>query len=96
MFLFMEPTSPKGADLRRGSAYALHCGVEDNEGGGGEFLVRGKGQPINEPELRALAVAKSPYTPADRYVLFELNVESADATTYGNGGPVRQRWRAPA
>jgi hypothetical protein len=31
--LFMEPTSPKVADLRRDARYALHCSVEDNEGG---------------------------------------------------------------
>ncbi len=35
LFLFMEPTSPKGDDLRRDDRYALHCAVEDSGGGGG-------------------------------------------------------------
>ena len=28
LFLFMEPTSPKGKDLQRDGRYALHCSVE--------------------------------------------------------------------
>src|SRR5215213_9785514 len=41
LFLFMEPTSPKGHDLRRDGRYALHALVLDEAGGGGEFSVRG-------------------------------------------------------
>src|SRR5215469_12706942 len=41
LLLFMEPTSPKGQDLQRGSGYALHCSVSDNEGGEGEFRLTG-------------------------------------------------------
>ena len=41
LFLFMEPTSPKGKDLQRNARYTLHCSVEDSSGGGGEFYVRG-------------------------------------------------------
>jgi hypothetical protein len=47
LFVFMEPTSPKGKDLVRGSRFALHCGVEDNSGGGGEFYVSGNGRSPN-------------------------------------------------
>jgi len=28
LFLFMEPTSPKGRDLQRDGRFALHCGVD--------------------------------------------------------------------
>src|SRR5688572_17938176 len=41
LLLFMEPTSPKGQDLQRGSGYALHCWVSNNEGGEGEFRLTG-------------------------------------------------------
>jgi hypothetical protein len=41
LFLFMEPTSPKGKDLQRDARYTLHCSVEDSSGGGGEFYVKG-------------------------------------------------------
>ena len=37
LFIFMEPTSPKGHDLQRDGRYALHSSVEDTGGGGGEF-----------------------------------------------------------
>ena len=34
LFVFMEPTSPKGKDLMRDGRYALHCGIEGNNEGG--------------------------------------------------------------
>lgn len=93
LFLFMEPTSPKGHDLRRDSRYALHAGVEDSEGGGGEFLVRGRARPLEALADWEAAAAFASYTPERRYVLFELEVERAAATIYGaDGEPVRQRW----
>lgn len=95
LMVFMEPTSPKGHDLRRGSRYALHCAVEDSGGGGGEFRVCGAGVLIEDPELRVRAVDAASYDPADRYVLFELLVDDAFSTTYdGSGEPVRCSWTA--
>src|SRR5262245_16432128 len=55
LFLYMEPTSPKAHDLRRDARYAMHCGVEDNTGGGGEFLVRGRAEEIDDPATRKSA-----------------------------------------
>lgn len=95
LFVFMEPTSPKGRDLARGSRYALHNAVEDQDGGGGEFRVRGRGRKVDDPQLRALAAAHASYQPAADYVLFELFVDDAFMTVYGDdGAPQRQRWRA--
>ena len=93
LFLFMEPTSPKGQDIQRGSHYALHCGVEDNEGGGGEFCIWGTGRLITDLETRELATRFCPYEPAERYILFELAVARAMATTYSDTGPIRHRWQ---
>jgi Pyridoxamine 5'-phosphate oxidase len=92
LFVFMEPTSPKGADLRRGSRFALHSAVADMAGGGGEFVVRGVGRLIDDPVERAVAERLAPYDTADRYVLFELRVESAMRTDYVDGQPVRTRF----
>ncbi len=39
LFLFMEPTSPKGKDLQRDGRYMLHCSVGNSSGGGSEFHV---------------------------------------------------------
>ena len=96
LWLFMEPTSPKGADLRRGSGYTLHASVADTAGSNGEFYVAGSGQLIEEPVVWHLAAQHAPYTPRDRYVLFELSVERAVSTLYTADGPQRIWWRAPA
>jgi uncharacterized pyridoxamine 5'-phosphate oxidase family protein len=92
-FVFMEPTSPKGHDLRRDGRYAVHCSVSDTSGESGEFIVTGRAKFIEEPELRALAVRISPYNPAERYVLFEFDVESVVMTEYVDGQTVQKRWK---
>jgi hypothetical protein len=90
----MEPTSPKGKDLQRGSRYALHCGVGGPDGGGGEFFIRGSAMLVSDPETRAVAVKSSSYNPQERYILFELGVDEASSTVYEGGKPKRKRWRA--
>jgi hypothetical protein len=89
----MEPTSPKGYDLRRGSRYALHSMVEDTEGGGGEFMVTGTGRIIEDGATRALAVELASYDPAERYVLFELTVDSALGFIYEPDQKIRLHWK---
>lgn len=93
LFVFMEPNSPKGHDLRRDGRYAMHCGVGDPSGAGGEFTIRGQARFVEEPELRALAVRLAPYSPAERYILFELGLEEAASTVYEGEGISRQRWK---
>src|SRR5512143_3592466 len=55
-FVFMEPTSPKGHDLRRDARYAVHCGVTDSSGESGEVVVTGRAKFIEDAELRAVAI----------------------------------------
>jgi hypothetical protein len=93
LFLFMEPTSPKGFDLRRDGRYALHSAVSDSNGTSGEFIITGSAKLIVDPAMRSLASRLASYTPADRYILFELSIESAASTIYKDGLPVRQHWR---
>jgi hypothetical protein len=93
LFIFMEPTSPKGYDLKRGSRYALHSMVADDEGGEGEFLVTGNGRLVEDAETRALAVELASYNPADRYILFELSVDSALGFIYKQNDKVRLHWK---
>ena len=95
LFLFMEPTSPKGKDLQRDPRYTLHCSVEDSSGGGGEFYVRGRAALVNDPRVREQAVRASSYTPQDRYILFMLKIEFAFMNIYVEGEPRPQRWLAP-
>jgi hypothetical protein len=94
LFLFMEPTSPKGKDLQRDSRYTLHCAVEDSSGGGGEFYVRGQATLTNDPFMREQAVIASPYLPADRYITFVLSIEFAFMNVYVDGTPTPSRWQS--
>lgn len=92
LYVYMEPTSPKGHDLRRDGRFALHAGVEDTEGGGGEFLVFGRSEPITDPVIRAAYDALASYAPRARYVLFELYPERVLVTAYEGDETVRRRW----
>jgi hypothetical protein len=94
LFLFMEPTSPKGKDLQRDARYTLHCSVEDANGGEGEFYVRGRASLTGDPLMRAQAVQASSYVPQDRYILFVLTIEFAFMNTYVDGEPNSRRWQA--
>lgn len=93
LYLFMEPTSPKGKDLQRDSRYTLHCAVEDSSGGGGEFYVRGRATLSADPALRAQAVQAASYTPHDRYILFVLSVEFAFMNRYIDGASHPESWQ---
>lgn len=94
LFLFMEPTSPKGNDLRRDGRYTLHCSVEDSGGGNGEFYVRGRAMFTDDPVMREQAVQASSYAPAEQYILFVLTVEFAFMNVYGEGNGGTKRWTA--
>ncbi len=94
LFVFMEPTSPKGHDLQRDGRYAIHCSVTDTSGESGEFHISGHAHLVEDAETRAQAVRVCSYKPQDRYILFEFEVEAAASTTYPDGGkPVYQRWK---
>jgi hypothetical protein len=96
LFLFMEPTSPKGRDLRERRWYALHNGVPDMHGSGGEFFISGQATLVDDEAVRAIAIRQSSYEPADRYILFELSVNEARCNGYGDVAlPLRTRWRLP-
>jgi hypothetical protein len=93
LFVFMEPTSPKGHDLRRHGRYAIHCSVNDTSGASGEFFVTGMARLIENAELRGLARQLASYTPAERYILFEFDIETAASTTYPDDQPLRLSWK---
>lgn len=93
LFVFMEPTSPKGHDLQRDGRYAIHCAVNDTSGASGEFTVTGQARLVTDAEQRALAVKLASYAAQDRYILFEFEVESAASTLYPGDQPVRRFWK---
>jgi hypothetical protein len=96
LFLFMEPTSPKGSDLRQRGRYTLHNGVPDTYGSGGEFYVSGQASLVDDPDRRAVARAAAMYQPEDRYILFELGLDEARCHGYGDVPlPDPGSWTAP-
>ncbi len=93
LFVFMEPTSPKGGDLRERHWYALHNGVPDTFGTGGELLVSGQAMLIDDPDLRTIASGAAGYQPEERYILFELDVNEVRCNGYGDVPlPEPRRW----
>ena len=80
----------QGHDLRRDGRYAIHGGVSDNNGAGGEFFVTGQAHLVSDPELHTLAAQLSSYNPAERYILFEFDLESAGSTVYTDQGSDRR------
>jgi hypothetical protein len=95
LYVFMEPTSPKGRDLRERGGFAMHNGVPDDEGTGGEFFLGGRAVPVGDPSIRALVTKAARYEPEPRYVLFELQVTEARCNGYGDVVlPAHRRWPA--
>ena len=66
LYVFMEPTSPKAADLRDRARFALHNGVPDNAGSGGEFYLGGSGRLVDDVATRAAANAAASYPTEER------------------------------
>lgn len=93
IFIFMEPSSPKGHDLRRDGRYALHSAVGVPDEGQGEFFVTGRANPVEIEEVRDRAARLASYAPESHYTLFE--VEGAFSTVYdAEATPIRKRWES--
>ena len=93
LFLFMEPTSPKGRDLRERGWFALHNGVPDNAGSGGEFSVAGRGLAVDDLDIWSHVADSSSYPPEDRYILFEFQLSESRCHGYGDVEmPSTRRW----
>ncbi len=98
LFVYMEPDSPKAGDLVRDPRYALHCAVEDSNGGEGELIVSGRARTVPDPVERAAVFAAAlaaGRSPQERYVVFELELDRVIGTTYAGGKAHRRRWPAP-
>lgn len=93
LFVFMYPTSPKAHDLQRGSAYMLHCAVEGNDGGEGEFYVQGKAEQVHDPALWELVRPGHADEFGVRYILFEFSVDRAFSMIYVGDDTAINRWK---
>jgi general stress protein 26 len=95
LFFFTHVGSFFWHDLQRDGRYALHCSVENQDGGEGEFFIKGYATLTDDPDLRVIAEKYVPYTDdlEDDPGLFELSVESAFSTVYTRPGIERRRWK---
>jgi hypothetical protein len=93
LFLFMEPTSPKRRDLLEREWFAMHSGVPDNAGTGGEFWISGVAVAEDDRETWSHVAEVAGYGPPDRYVLFRFELSEARCHGYGDVPlPTTQRW----
>lgn len=93
LLVFMYPTSPKGHDIERDGRYAMHCSVEDNSGGGGEFYIRGRAWRVDSDELWEAVRPGKVEESRQKYVLFEFSVDEARATRYVGDETLYSKWR---
>jgi hypothetical protein len=91
LFVRMYPNSPKTRDLDRDPRYAMHSLMDNMEGEGGEFAIRGRAARVIEP--KRLADATEERVASERYVVYEFEVSEALATSYAGDRTVRTRWR---
>lgn len=96
LFIFMEPTSPKGHDLRRDGRYVLHCTATGAEPWDlHEFYVDGRATLVDDPAIHQIANANTSFPRDGHFILFECDVKSAFSTVFGQDGkPIRSRWPA--
>ena len=93
-FVFAGPNSSKVRDFRTNKNFCLHCSVSDSSGSSGEFQITGSVEEISDETDRALAESICSFRPAASYLLYELKITEAVATSYRGGHPSRKRWIA--
>jgi hypothetical protein len=85
--------SPKVREVARDARYALHSPMDNPDGVGGEFLVRGWMEQVSPDHPAAIELART--TPM-ALAFYGLSVEEAVGTTYEgpDRDPVYRRWRS--
>ncbi len=92
LFVRMYRTSPKAADLQRDPRFALHSMMDNDDGIGGEFSLRGRAERVDDPGEVAAAYAAIGEPGTRPLVLFTLGVDGAATTEYEGDETVRRRW----
>ena len=94
LYVFMYPTSPKGKDIQARHYYALHCQVENSDGGKGEFFVRGKGTLVEDDiEFWEAYRPDKVEEMQTKYNLFSLSIEFAFSMVYEGENTIIQKWK---
>ena len=85
--------SPKVEEVRHDGPYALHSPMDNPDGIGGEFLVRGWMEQIGETHP---AVQRFVHVAPEPLAFYAMSVEEAVGTTYEGPerDPVFRRWHS--
>jgi hypothetical protein len=94
LFVRMYPTSPKGRDLRRDPRFAMHSRVDDNEGAGGELLLKGRASVVADETWIQDALAELSDPDPDNYIVFEFEIDDCLVTVYQGEETLRKHWTA--
>ena len=86
--------SPKVAEVAGDPRYALHSPMDNPNGEGGEFLVRGRMAAVTPDHPAAGEIVRTTRVPLAFYA---LSLDEVVGTTYEGKerDPVYRRWRAP-
>ena len=83
--------SPKVTEFARDGRYALHSPMDNHEGEGGEFMVRGTLRSISQDDP---AAAARPFTATYPLAFYACDVQEAVSTTYDGDTPLYRRYGA--
>jgi len=75
LLTFVASSSAKAGDLTRDGRYALHTQIDPQAPD--EFSTRGRAHLVDDPALRAAALAVWGFDASTGYDLFELDIERA-------------------
>jgi hypothetical protein len=90
LLVAFRSASPKVDEVARDGRYAMHSLMDNHEGEGGEFLVRGWMERISDDHP---ATVRRPYDASYALATYACSVEEAVATTYDGDRTIRRRWR---
>jgi hypothetical protein len=90
LVLCCRANSPKVGEFAHDGRYALHSPMDNHEGEGGEFMVRGTMRRIDEDDPAATA---RPYAVTYSLAFYACDVQEAVATTYDGDVPLYRRFR---
>jgi hypothetical protein len=99
-YVVIPPASPKCADLKRDSRFALQAFPPPKNEAGEEFYLSGTVKWIQDPSVRHAIIDETGIRVEENEVLFELFLERAMYTRLDNWGttdelPWHQTWRTP-
>ena len=75
LLTFVGSASAKAADLARDGRYTLHTHIDPESPD--EFSTRGRARRVDDPDVRAAALAIWGFDASTGYDLFELDIERA-------------------